>query len=158
MKLQKWLENWDMTGLKIKTPFLETEWNPQTADQNAAWDLYIEMLTRIITQPLPDHAGDEKAALDSVYSLFPETRRIIKHYGRDCINFTKIAIVVLNQIVRPFTARWHPLSIAGQLSTADNSKQFRTELAVLQIELRKYARLLADLAKVEDLTHFEDLY
>ena len=158
MKLQKWLENWDMTGLKIKTPFLETEWNPQTADQNAAWDLYIEMLTRIITQPLPDHAGDEKAALDSVYSLFPETRRIIKHYGRDCINFTKIAIVVLNQIVRPFTARWHPISTAGQLSTADNSKQFRTELAVLQIELRKYARLLADLAKVEDLTHFEDLY
>ena len=25
MKLQKWLENWDMTGLKIKTPFLEAE-------------------------------------------------------------------------------------------------------------------------------------
>jgi hypothetical protein len=36
MKWKKWLENWDMTGLKVKTPFLEMEWNPQTADQNAA--------------------------------------------------------------------------------------------------------------------------
>ena len=71
MKWKKWLENWDMTGLKLKTPFLEMEWNPQTADQNAAWDLYIEMLTRITTQSLPVESGDEKAALDSVYSLFP---------------------------------------------------------------------------------------
>lgn len=29
-----------------------------------------EMLTRIITQPLPADAGDERVALDSVYSLF----------------------------------------------------------------------------------------
>ena len=156
MKLQKWLENWDMTGLKIKTPFLEAEWNPQTADQNAAWDLYIEMLTRIITQPLPDHAGDEKAALDSIYSLFPETRRIIKHYGRDCINFTKIAIVVLNQIVRPFTAEWHPISIAGQLSVEPHRSKFRAELKTLQAQLKQYARALADMAKVEDLTKLED--
>jgi hypothetical protein len=157
MKLQKWLENWDMTGLKIKTPFLEAEWNPQTADQNAAWDLYIEMLTRIITQPLPNDVGDEKAALDSVYSLFPETRRILKHYGRDCIAFTKIAIVVLNQIVRPFTAKWHSVSLAGQLSAEGNRQPFRTELAALQIELRKYARALAEMAKVEDLTNLEDV-
>ena len=157
MKLQKWLENWDMTGLKIKTPFLEAEWNPQTADKNAAWDLYVEMLTRIITQPLPDDVGDEKSALDSVQSLFPETRRILKHYGRDCLEFTKIAVVVLNQIVRPFTARWHPISLAGNLAAEANRQTFRSELAALQIELRKYARMLADLAGVEDLTNLEDV-
>lgn len=156
MKWKKWLENWDMTGLKIKTPFLEMEWNPQTADQNAAWDLYIEMLTRITTQSLPDDAGDEKAALDSVYSLFPVTRGIIRQYGRDCIEFTKIAIVVLNQIVRPFTAKWHPMSIAGTLSAAANRTQFRTELAALQTELKKYTRMLADMAGVEDLTTLEE--
>ena len=143
MKLQKWLENWDMTGLKIKTPFLEAEWNPQTADQNAAWDLYIEMLTRITLQPLPDDAGDEQSALKSVHSLFEETRRIIKHYGRDCINFTKIAIVVLNQIVRPFTAEWHPISIAGQLSVEPHRSKFRAELKTLQAQLENYTRALA---------------
>jgi len=54
MKWKKWLENWDMTSLKIKTPFLEMDWNLQEADKNAAWDMYIELLTRITTQPLAD--------------------------------------------------------------------------------------------------------
>jgi len=47
MKLGKWLENWDMKSLKIKAPFLEMEWNPQEADKDAAWELYIELLTRM---------------------------------------------------------------------------------------------------------------
>jgi hypothetical protein len=34
MKLSKWLENWDLTGLKVKTPILQMEWSPQEADKN----------------------------------------------------------------------------------------------------------------------------
>ena len=107
MKWGKWLENWDMTSLKIKPPFLEMDWNPAEPDRDAAWELYIELFTRITTQPLRDEHGDEKTALDSVFSLFSITRTIIKSHGRDCMEFTKIAIVVLNQIIRPFTAKWH---------------------------------------------------
>ena len=97
MKWNKWLENWDMTSLKIKAPFLEMDWKPSEPDKKAAWELYIELLTRITTQPIGENDGDEKAALESVYSLFPTTRSIIKENGRDCIEFTKLAIVVLNQ-------------------------------------------------------------
>ncbi len=113
MKWEKWLENWDMTSLKIKTPFLDMEWNPQDEDKTAAWELYIELLTRVSTQALPDTHGDEKTALDSIYSLFPLTRKIIKRNGRHCIEFAKIAVVVLNQVIRPFTAEWHKLSLEG---------------------------------------------
>lgn len=60
-----------MTKLSLKTPFLEAEWSPQEKDREAAWELYVEMLTRITTQPLPDDVGDEKVALDSVYAIFP---------------------------------------------------------------------------------------
>lgn len=156
MKWKKWLENWDMTSLKIKTPFLETEWNPSEPDKDAAWDLYIELLTRITTQHLqPDH-GDEKAALESIHSLFSITRQIIKEYGRDCIEFAKIAIVVLNQIVRPFTAKWHKLSKAGAFEDEQKCIEFRSELASLQKELRKYTSALAQIADVEDLTSLED--
>ncbi len=111
MNWGKWLENWDMTSLKITPPFLEMEWSPSEPDKDAAWALYIELLTRITTQPLSDTDGDEKVALDSVYSLFPTTREIIKEYGRGCIEFTKLAVVVLNQVVRPFTAKWHRISL-----------------------------------------------
>jgi len=109
MKWRKWLENWDMTGLKINVGFLDMEWEPKDADKEAAWDMYIELLIRITTQRLPIDVGDEKTALDSIYSLIPLTRDIIKQHGRDCREFTKLAIVVLNQVIRPFTAKWHKL-------------------------------------------------
>ncbi|MEN8180103.1 MAG: hypothetical protein ABFS39_15985 [Pseudomonadota bacterium] len=157
MKLKKWLENWDMISLKINIKFLEMEWQPKTADMDAAWDLYVEMLTRIATQPLPETHGDEKTALESVYQLFPLTREIIRQHGRDCSNFTKIAIVVLNQVVRPFTANWHRLSLAGAFDDPDRCAVFREELAVKQQQLREYTRMLADMAGVEDLTSLEDL-
>lgn len=156
MKLKKWLENWDMTKLKIKMPFLEAEWEVQEKDKDAAWELYIELLTRIAIQPLPTEHGDEKTALESVHSLFGLTRTTIKHHGRDCINFTKIAVVVLNQIVRPFTAKWHRLSIAGAFSDPEKCKEFRRELEALQIDLKKYTKMLADMAGVEDLTELEE--
>ena len=155
MKWRKWLENWGMTSLRIKTPFLEAVWAPQDDDKKAAWELYIELLTRISTQPLPESAGDEKTALDSVYSIFELTREIIKVNGRHCMEFTKIAIVVLNQIIRPFTAHWHRQSLAGAFEDPDACRQFREELEELQVSLRVYTQMLADMAAVEDLTELE---
>lgn len=156
MKLSNWLEKWEMTSLKITPPFLQMEWTVMEADKNAAWALYIELLTRITTQPLPVEHGDKKTALDSVYSLFAITREIIREQGPECINFTKIAIVVLNQVIRPFTAKWHRKSLADDFEHESERLAFREELATLQVELRKYSRMLADIAAVEDLTDLEE--
>jgi len=60
MKLKEWLEPWSMTSLKINTHFLEMEWKPQDEDMDAAWELYVELLTRITTQYLSPEHGDEK--------------------------------------------------------------------------------------------------
>ena len=65
MNFSNWIGKWEMAPLKITPPFLQMEWTPKAADKNAAWALYIELLTRITTQPLPIEHGDEKAALDS---------------------------------------------------------------------------------------------
>jgi len=155
MKWDKWLDNWDMKSLKINLKFLEMEWSPQEADKNAAWQLYIELLTRITTQYLEPERGDESTALESIHKLFDLTRNIIKSHGRECIEFTKIAIVVLNQIVRPFTAKWHREMLAGCFDDEEKCTLFRDELALLQKELRKYTKMLADIATVEDLTELE---
>jgi len=156
MKWRDWLENWGMTSLKIKAPFLEMEWKPQDEDKAAAWELYVELLTRIATQPLDAAHGDEKTALDSVYSLFALTRQVLKNNTRKCTEFTKIAVVVLNQVIRPFTAKWHRLSIQGVFSDAAQQQEFRAELAVLQTQLKQYTKMLADMAGVEDLTTLEE--
>ncbi len=156
MKWKKWLENWDMTSLKINLKFLEMNWEPRDPDRTAAWELYIDLLTRITTQPLPAEHGDEATALKSVYSLFPLTREIIRRNGRDCVEFTKLAVVVLNQIVRPFTAKWHRLSLTGAFDNSTQCNVFRAELSQLQQRLRVYAKMLAEMAGVEDLTELED--
>jgi len=157
MKWKKWLENWDMTSLKIKTPFLNMEFKPQEADKNAAWDLYVELLTRITTQPLPKEHGDEQTALNSVFALFALTRDVLKKHGRDAQEFSKIAIVILNQVIRPFTAKWHKLSIAGAFDDTKQCDAFRDELKQLQLVLGVYTQMLADMAGVEDLTKLEDV-
>ncbi len=157
MKWRKWLEQWDMTSLKVKMPFLEMEWKPQDEDKTAAWELYVELLTRITTQSL-DHAhGDEKTALDSVYSIFPTTRDVMKRNGRHCIEFTKIAVLILNQKVRPFTAKWHRLASEEAFSDQEKCAEFRQELIQLQNILKIYTQMLADMAGVEDLTELGDI-
>ena len=157
MKWQEWLENWSMTSLKIKTPFLDMDWNPKDADKDAAWELYTELLTRITTQELPLEYGDEQTSLKSVYVIFDLTREIIKHHGRDCLEFTKIAVLVLNQIIRPFTAKWHRLSMAKAFESQKHCEEFRLELSKLQATLRVYTKMLSDMAGVEDLTELEDI-
>ena len=157
MNWKSWLKKWNLDSLKINTQIVEAEFSPKQGDREAAWKLYIELLTRITTQALPTEAGDEQAALESIHSLFETTRQVLKEQGQDCIEFTKIAVVVLNQVVRPFTARWHPKSMSGAFKCESECKVFHRELASLQVELRKYSRALADLADVEDLTDLEDI-
>ncbi|MGH8579974.1 MAG: hypothetical protein ACREVK_07600 [Gammaproteobacteria bacterium] len=157
MQLKKLLEQWDLNSLKIKAGFLEMEWIPQIEDKSAAWDLYAEMLTRVVTQRLVPGQDQEADVLNSAYQLFPLTRDIIKRNGRHCINFAKIAIVVLNQIVRPFTTKWHTQLEGGGVRSEPQALEFRNDLVRLQTDLRKYARLLADLAEVEDLTDLEQV-
>ncbi len=157
MKWSKWLETWDMTSLKINLKYLEMEWQPKTADQDAAWELYIELLTRVATQRLPAEHGDEDTALESIYALFELTRTIIKTHKRDCVEFTKLAVVVLNQVIRPFTAKWHKRRIEGAFKDAVLCAEFRLQLNVLQSELRKYTQMLSSMAGVEDLTDLETL-
>ena len=156
MQVKNLFEQWDIKSIKLKAPFMEMEWQANDEDRDAAWELYVEMVTRVITQPLPATIGIEKSALDSVYQLFPLTREILKKNGRHCANFTKIAIVVLNQIVRPFTSKWHLIFNTTESVSAEQIEIFRNELAYLQIELKKYARMLASIADVEDIVDVPD--
>ena len=155
MKINDLFENWKLTGLKVNALIGEMEWKPSDPDKAASWDLYVELLTRIATQPLPDEEGVEQTALASIHDLFDITRQTLKTHGRDCIQFARIAIVVLNQIVRPFTAKWHRKSQQGAFASPEQCRQFRNELQTLQTQLRNYTGLLAKLADVEDLTMIE---
>jgi hypothetical protein len=152
---RNWLKKWSLEKVKVNAKILELEINFNDCDKKAAWELYVELLTRITTQELdPDH-GDEKTALESIYSIFSTTREILKKYGSSCVEFTKISIIVLNQIIRPFTAKWHKKSLSGAFGNPEECLSFRKELKEIEFYLKRYTQLLSEIASVEDLTDLE---
>ena len=152
MKWKELFDRWSMSHIKLNAGFAELQFSPNDPDRDAAWDLYVELLTRITTQPLPAEHGDEQTALNSVFKLFELTRQTLKKHGRHCTEFAKIAVIVLNQVVRPFTAKWHKESLAGAFKDSKKCDDFRSELTELQEELLNYTKMLAEIANVEDLT------
>ena len=135
---------------------MEFIYSDADANANAAWDLYIELLTRTTIQTLEPEHGDEDTALQSIFSLFSITRSVIKEYGKDCITFTRMAVLILNQKIRPFTAKWHKVSISGGFRNSDRCSEFRKELIELQQVLSIYTQMLAKMAGVEDISSMEE--
>ena len=156
MKLKSLFRNFNLETIKLTPTGAELEITFQQTDRDAAWELYIEMLTRITTQALPATHGDEATALASIHGLFPTTREILRHHGRKALQFTKVAVPVLNQVVRPFTSKWHRAQLAGAFDEEERCREFRQELLALQGRLRSYNSMLAHLANVEDLSNLEE--
>jgi hypothetical protein len=156
MKLRELLDKWSLGKLKVSAGFLEAEFVPNDQERDAAWSMYVELLTRVTTQALPAEQGQEASSLASVHHLFAITRGILREPGRrHATQFARIAIVILNQKVRPFTTHWHLAAERGAWKDQQQCRRFRDELRELQAVLTRYAGLLSDLAGVEDLTRLE---
>lgn len=92
------------------------EWEPSDAERAAAWELYVELITRVAMVPLGSQEGLLREALTSLYSLFPTTRDILRRHGPAVAmpkppgqyNLGYLAVVTLNVGLRPFLTRWHP--------------------------------------------------
>jgi hypothetical protein len=145
---KSWLEHWKLENPGISKDRLLEFWAPQEADRGLAWDLYVELMTRITTQNLDDKDGDDETALKSVYTLFPLSRDYMHRHGVRSANTAALLTAYLNQKVRSFTAKWHKRSLDEKWK--DNTNQphpeFRSELRALQPILRQLAEALSHLA------------
>ena len=155
---------------KIKTPFLDIqgEWEADENEQMAAWELYVELVTRIAVVPLKPGEGLLREALSSLHQIFTETRQILKKYGpavaqpkgNGTLSFGVIAVKVLNEALRPVLAKWHPLLMAWEIcrkpevsppnheAVWKHAEELRKVLRDLQETVSEYASLLANVANV----------
>ncbi|WYL96187.1 MAG: hypothetical protein HEQ35_22260 [Gloeotrichia echinulata IR180] len=142
------------------------EWEADPTERRAAWSLYVELVTRIAVQALEADQGLLREALTSLYNLFPVTRQILKEAGpdvgasRDSVG--GIAIAVLNNGLRPFLAKWHPLLQTWEAERPPNlspkqheqkwpeESKLREELESLRKDLEQYANALTVIAGVEE--------
>lgn len=132
--------------LQLPNGLPERTWAPAMPDREAAWALYSELRTRITTQPLDYRSGDEATALESFHSLFATTRTTLHKYPL-CSEFGMLVDLMLNQVIRPFTARWHKRLVEGRFQTDDGRHDFRRELAEQRDKLRKFMGLFGEMAE-----------
>ena len=143
----------------------EMEINSDLAERNAAWEFYIELTTRVALQGLTPQKGLVREAMNSLYILFGSTREILRKAGpkvgasHDSVG--EIAIAVLNNGLRPFLSKWHPLLQEWEEQKAEGvSPQrheraweqeiiVRGELDALRADLAKYAEALGEICGVQ---------
>jgi hypothetical protein len=124
-------------------------------ERAAAFDLQVELATRVGVQSLAKDSGGLREALASLHSLFGATRLTLHHYGPDAGAAHVIAAELLNDILRPFLTRWH-----GELAAYEERREpaigawehehlwpaaaeFRAELARLNKPLNQVVAKLA---------------
>jgi hypothetical protein len=107
-------------------------------DKAAAHEFLSELNTRIATQPLPYQYGVEARALESLWELFGHAREAMKKYP-DCKVFAEAVTKMLNEDLRPVTAKWHRAHEEGILDSRDGADEFRGDLAKVQEKLREFA-------------------
>lgn len=141
-------------------------WEADPTERNAAWELYVELVTRVAVQSLHPQEGLVREAMNSLYSLFGSTRDILRKSGpgvgasHDSVG--GIAIAVLNNGLRPFLSKWHPLlqeweeqktdgvSPQAHERAWDKEMTARGELDALRSDLAKYAEALGAICGVEE--------
>ena len=133
-------------------------------ERTAAWKLYVELNTRITTQPLDESTGILREALSSLHAVFGITREILKEagpavsMGDESLGF--YAMEILNQVLRPVLAKWHPAlsdweeqrgpdeSAVAHERNWNKAHALRRELERTRRTLLKYCEALALLAGV----------
>jgi len=104
-------------GLPFDLGKVSGTWVPDNAERDAAWEMYVELITRVTVADLGANEGLLREALTSFYSLFETTRGILKKHGptiaqptaQSNVSFAHLAVAILNNALRPLLASWHPL-------------------------------------------------
>ncbi|BFU43380.1 hypothetical protein [Krasilnikovia sp. MM14-A1004] len=155
--------------LDLKLISVTGTWEPNDAERSAAWELYVEIITRAAAVPLQN--GLLREALTSLYSLFGCCREILRRYGpgiaeakRDgAFSLGYLVVAMLNYTVRPVLSYWHPELQAWEhgrpveRSPLEHEREWiryeelQRSLAECRDHLATYAQLLAAGCGVPDL-------
>lgn len=155
-------------------PGVSGTWTPDKSEREAAWEMYVELATRVTVAELRPGEGLLREALSSYYTLFETTRRILREHGPavarpkgrqpDRLSFGIIAVAILNDMLRPLLAKWHPLLLdhesrrSSSISPIQHEREWsrepelRSEIEKARKILVLYADLLAKIANVPPLT------
>lgn len=146
-------------------------WKPDDGEKQAAWEMYVELVTRIVVEKLHPEEGLLREALSSLYSVFGSTRHILREYGPEIakpkgggnLSFGYLSVTVLNTVLRPVLAKWHPLLLDYESSKKNGvspleheknwsrGEELRQVLEDTRKRIVKYADTLGEVAGMPSL-------
>ncbi|MEU1371486.1 hypothetical protein ABZ454_35950 [Streptomyces sp. NPDC005803] len=141
-----------LTEVKVTVPQLsELTFAVNNDSRQVAWQMFIETVTRVSTQPLASDQGVVREALTSIYGLFATTRETLKASrpsvavpGGQTVEY--LAITMLNQVLRPFLSHWHPRLHEFEKNRPDGRESEWPENAACRVALREVQRDIYDYA------------
>ena len=121
-------------GLHLGIFEVKGKWKPDEGQKKAAWEMYVELVTRISVAELHEDEGLLREALSSLYSLFITTRTILRQYGPSVakphdgsdLSFGFLAVAILNGVLRPVLAKMASTSLRLRKLQTSNSLYHRT--------------------------------
>jgi hypothetical protein len=154
--------NVGLDEVKVTFPqFSELTFKVSPDNRLIAWRFYIETTTRVSTQPLEAGTGKLREAMNSLYSLFQAVRGDLTEArpsrpGAAGPKVEELAIAMLNQELRPFLSKWHPVLEEWEKGNPGEPERSwpgnsacRADLVVLQQHLAEYAKGFAKLAGLD---------
>ncbi|MEV6484218.1 hypothetical protein [Streptomyces sp. NPDC051576] len=159
---------------RLTIPFvgeISGTWEPADAERSAAWELYLQLVTRVSVEELAADEGLLREALSSFYTFFDTTRDILRRYGPEIapplapghVSFAVLAVTVLNRVLRPLLASWHPRLAAHESGRPEgrdpvawereweHADALRASITEVRGALKSLARTLQEVAGVSDL-------
>jgi hypothetical protein len=127
-------------------------------ERKVAFDIQVELATRVGLQPLGGEDGVLREALTSLYSLFTFIRSRLQDSAEPLPNLEPVAYRLLNDVLRPFLSRWHPRLLAHEQRRPEGTgareyeqswtaaPALRADLAELAGPLREMAAELAEIS------------
>ncbi len=112
-------------------------------DVGPAHAIWVQLATRITTQALHYRSGDEETAVKSVVDLFSRTRDLMAA-NPHAVAFNRLSLELLNNCLRPYTARWHRWMTSS--ATNDGKPRFQSEVyrRMFRTELQELRERLLD--------------
>ncbi|MCY4414711.1 MAG: hypothetical protein OXE87_00130 [Chloroflexi bacterium] len=156
-------------SLDLKVPGvggIQGTWEPDETEVKAAWELYVELVTRAPLGTFSLGEGSAREAMTSMHSLFETGRGILKvsgpsvarPKGKERLSLGYLTVSMLNLVLRPFLTKWHPRLVVwerqgtgmGEYDWPDR-REFLQSLSQVRVQLGLYASLFAEVAEVPEL-------
>lgn len=152
------------TKLTVGLPFNlgQLEFEPDVTERQAAWELYVELATRVSIQPMEHGVGFVREALSSLHKIINVSRSILREAGpsiaRGRNSLGAVAIEVISKGIRPFLSKWHPLLFEYEHERPEDidaleherswekAPEFFAELTKLQEQMQIYVEALAQIS------------